>query len=196
MKKIISAGLLTAAAASLCCIAPVVALIAGTSSAASAFSWLEPFRPYFISLTILLLGFSWHQKFKPQKTDECDCDTITKQKFSQTKLFLGLITIFAVLMITFPYYSKVFYQANENPIIISNKETIQEVELKIQGMTCAAWEEHIKHEVVKLRGIISADISYANSNAIIKFDTSKTKLKVIEKIVDTTGYKVTETKLK
>ena len=48
--KLIGAGLLTAIAASLCCITPVLALIAGTSGLASTFSWLEPFRPYFIGM--------------------------------------------------------------------------------------------------------------------------------------------------
>ena len=64
-KKLIGAGLLTAIAASLCCITPVLALVAGTSGLASTFSWLEPFRPYFIGLTILVLGFAWYQKLKP-----------------------------------------------------------------------------------------------------------------------------------
>lgn len=55
-KKLIGTGLLTAIAASLCCITPVLALVAGTSGLASTFSWLEPFRPYFIGLTVLVLG--------------------------------------------------------------------------------------------------------------------------------------------
>jgi len=68
--KLIGTGLLTAIAASLCCITPVLALIAGTSGLASTFSWLEPFRPYFIGLTILVLAFAWYQKLKPQKKIE------------------------------------------------------------------------------------------------------------------------------
>ena len=56
--KLIGAGLLTAITASLCCITPVLALIAGTSGIASTFSWIEPFRPYLIGLTILVLGFA------------------------------------------------------------------------------------------------------------------------------------------
>ncbi|MEL0215875.1 MAG: mercuric transporter MerT family protein, partial [Burkholderiaceae bacterium] len=66
-KKLIGAGLLTAFAASLCCITPVLALVAGTSGLASSFSWLEPARPYFIGLTILVLGFAWYQMLKPKK---------------------------------------------------------------------------------------------------------------------------------
>ncbi len=61
-KKLIGAGFLTAIAASLCCVTPLLALVAGTSGLASTFSWLEPFRPYFIGLTILVLGFAWSSK--------------------------------------------------------------------------------------------------------------------------------------
>ena len=71
-KKLIGAGLLTAFAASLCCITPVLALVAGTSGLASSFSWLEPARPYFIGLTILVLGFAWNQMLKPKKEIDCE----------------------------------------------------------------------------------------------------------------------------
>ena len=57
--KLIGVGVLTAISASLCCITPVLALLAGTSGLASTFSWLDPFRPYLIGLTILVLGIAW-----------------------------------------------------------------------------------------------------------------------------------------
>lgn len=62
--KMIGAGFFTALAASLCCITPILALVAGTSGIASAFSWLEPMRPYFIGLTVIIIGLSWYQKLK------------------------------------------------------------------------------------------------------------------------------------
>ncbi len=55
--KLIGAGLLTAIAASLCCITPVLALVAGTSGLASTFFLAQTFRPYFIGLTILVSWF-------------------------------------------------------------------------------------------------------------------------------------------
>ncbi|MEJ7680346.1 MAG: hypothetical protein WKG06_21325 [Segetibacter sp.] len=41
--------------ASLCCITPVIALLAGSSSIAANFSWIEPARPYLIGLSIAVL---------------------------------------------------------------------------------------------------------------------------------------------
>jgi len=81
--KLIGTGLLTAIAASLCCITPVLALIAGTSGLASTFSWLEPFRPYFIGLTILVLAFAWYQKLKPQKKIDCNCEAKLRKRASR-----------------------------------------------------------------------------------------------------------------
>ena len=193
-KKLIGAGLLSAIAASLCCITPVLALVAGTSGLASAFSWIEPFRPYFIGLTILVLGFAWYQKLKPQNEIDCDCNTDEKPKFIQSKTFLGIVTVFAIVMLAFPYYSEIFYPNTEKQIIVVDKSDIKTMEFKISGMTCASCEEHVNHEVNKLNGIVSSTTSYENGNAIIEFDQTKTNEREIEKAINSTGYNVTNKK--
>ena len=47
-KAVTGVGIFAAIAASLCCITPLLAILAGASGIASAFSWLEPARPYLI----------------------------------------------------------------------------------------------------------------------------------------------------
>jgi mercuric ion transport protein len=192
--KILGAGLLTAIAASLCCITPVLALVAGTSGLASTFSWLEPARPYFIGLTILVLGFAWYQKLKPKKQIDCNCETDEKPKFTQSKMFLGIVTVFAGLMLAFPMYAHIFYPKTEKQVIVVDKSNIQTVEFTISGMTCASCEEHVNHEVNKLTGIIKSTASYESGNANIEFDNSKTSTAEIEKAINSTGYSVTDKK--
>src|SRR5690606_7744955 len=131
--KLFGAGLLTAITASLCCITPVLALIAGTTGIASTFSWIEPFRPYLIGLTILVLGFAWYQKLirttiGTRKEIDCECETAGlpagkagKPKFIQSKKFLGIVTVFAIVMLAFPYYSAIFYPSTEKQIIVVDK---------------------------------------------------------------------------
>ena len=194
--RLIGAGLLSAFAASLCCITPLLALIAGTSGFASTFSWLEPFRPYFIGLTILVLGFAWYQKLKPKKQIDCNCDSEEKPKFIQSKIFLGIITAFAIFMLAFPYYSSIFYQKTEKRIMVMDISNIQKVEFTISGMTCASCEEHLNLKVNQLMGIFSSNASYKNENAIVEFDNSKTNISEIEKVINATGYSVTEKKEK
>ena len=193
-KKLIGAGLLTAFAASLCCITPVLALIAGTSGIASTFSWIEPFRPYLIGLTILVLGFAWYQKLKPQKEIDCECETDEKPKFIQSRKFLGIVTVFVIVILAFPYYSGIFYPNTEKQIILVDKSDIKTTEFKISGMTCASCEEHVNHEVNKLNGIVNSTVSYENGNAIVEFEKTKTNETEIEKAINSTGYQVTDKK--
>lgn len=192
--NLIGAGLLTAITASLCCITPVLALIAGTSGIASTFSWIEPFRPYLIGLTFLVLGFAWYQKLKPKKEIDCDCETEEKPKFIQSKKFLGIVTVFAIVMLAFPYYSGVFYPNTEKQIIVVDKSNVEKTEFKISGMTCASCEDHLNHEVNKLSGIVNIIASYENGNAIIEFDKTKTNEAEIERAINSTGYEVTDKK--
>lgn len=197
-KRIIGTGLLTAIAASLCCITPVLALVAGTSGIASTFSWLEPARPYFVSLTILALGFAWYQKLVPTATNEidCVCETDEKPKFIQSKLFLGIITGFAAVMLAFPNYAYIFYPKSEKQVMVVDKSNVQTVEFSISGMTCASCEEHVNHQVNKLAGIIKSTASFENGNAIVEFDNSKTSIAEIEQAILATGYSVSDKKEK
>lgn len=192
--KLVVSGLLSAFTASLCCISPVLALFAGTSGIASTFSWLEPFRPYLIGLTILILTAAWYQQLKPKKEVDCECDPEGKPKFIQSKTFLGVVTIFAALMLAFPYYSSVFYASPDKQIIVVDRADIKIIELKISGMTCTGCEDHVNHEVNKLNGIVSAKASYEKGNAIVEFDQTKTSEAEIEQAINATGYKVTDKK--
>ncbi|WP_026838507.1 mercuric transport protein MerTP [Gillisia sp. JM1] len=190
--KLIGTGLLTAITASLCCITPVLALIAGTSGIASTFSLIEPFRPYLIGLTLLVLGFAWYQKLKPKTQEEidCACDEDEKPSFFKSKIFLGIVTIFSVFMLAFPYYSKIFYPDNKKDIVIVSQSDIQTVNFNVKGMTCTSCEEHVKHTVNELEGIVNVKASYENESAEVKFDNSKTSKEDIEKAINSTGYKV------
>ncbi|CAH8281906.1 Heavy metal transporter (fragment) [Mariniflexile fucanivorans] len=88
-----------------------MALIAGTRGIASTFTWIEPIRPFLLGITVFVLGFAWYQKLKPRTAEEiqCACEENEKQPFMQTKTFLGGVTVFAFLMMAFPYYAQIFY---------------------------------------------------------------------------------------
>ncbi|MDF1517314.1 MAG: mercuric transport protein MerTP [Lutibacter sp.] len=189
--KLAGAGILAAVAASLCCITPVIALISGISGAASAFSWMEPFRPYLLGITVFVLAFAWYQKLKPRTAKEiqCACEEDEKKPFMQTKTFLGIVTVFAFIMMAFPYYGQIFYPKADKVVVVSSNNT-QEVKFNVSGMTCASCEEHVKHAVNKLPGIVSVTANNVEGNAIVKFDNSKTDKATISKAIDETGYKV------
>lgn len=186
------AGIIAAIVASLCCITPVLALIGGLGGAASSFSWLEPFRPYLIGFTILVFVFAWYQKLKPRTKEEieCACEEDEKPSFWQSKTFLLIVTIFALLMLAFPYYSHIFYPKTESKVVIVESGNITEVNFDIEGMTCQGCEEHIKNAVSELPGFIEATANHQTRKATVKFDKSKTTIEQVVAAINKTGYKV------
>lgn len=192
--RLAAAGLLTAVAASLCCITPVLALISGASGIASTFSWMEPLRPYLIGFTILVLAFAWYQKLKHRKAEEigCDCETDGKPSFWQTKKFLGIITVFAFVMMAFPYYSKVFYPDSQKQVTNVDASKLITLDLKVQGMTCESCNLHVEHTVQEINGVYKSKADFKTGQATVTFDPSKTSEESIVESINSTGYKVIE----
>jgi len=189
--KSAGAGLFIAVTASLCCITPILALISGTSGIAASFSWMEPFRPYLIGLTVMVLAFAWYQKLKPKKAEvDCDCEEDEKEPFLQSKLLLGMVTLFAAVMLAFPYYSHIFYPDVNKEEMTVNASSIYEVSLAVEGMTCTGCEEGIKHAAMKLPGVLVASADYNAGSATIKFDQAISSVQDIIEAINATGYKV------
>ncbi len=191
-KTLLGTGAFAAIAASLCCITPVLALIAGTTGLASSLSWLNPFRPYLIGIAILALGFAWYQKLKPIKEGpDCVCETEEKTSFLQTRTFLGIVTIFAVLMIALPFYSEIFYSVPKKEIVYVKPADIETVSLDIKGMDCQACNNEVNGAAMGVNGVLNAKTDYSTGKAMVKIDHSKTSVQAVKKAIeDATPYKV------
>jgi len=189
MKTQIGLSVFTALSASMCCITPVIAIAAGTSSLATSFHWIEPFRPYFISASVLVLGFAWFQSFKGSKEDDCNCGILKKKSFVQSKTFLSLLTILSLLLITFPSYSKFFFNDTKG-VLAQDQGKKKKIELTVSGMTCISCELHIESEVKKLQGVSFVKASHEKGSTIIEYDEQKINTGEIIATINGTGYKV------
>ena len=148
-KKIIT-GALAAIGASLCCITPVLAVLAGSTGLASSFSWMEPFRPYLIALTIVVLAYAWWDKLKPKKAEiecACDADEEGKVSFWYTKTFLAIVTVFAAVMLSFPYWGAALIGGKKEKVVIVERTNVLKKVINIEGMTCKACEADRKSVV-------------------------------------------------
>jgi copper ion binding protein len=194
-KKLIGAGVVTAIAASLCCITPVLALFAGASGIASTFSWIEPFRPYLIGITVLVLAFAWYQKLKPVKQEDidCVCEEDENPSFWQSKKFLGIVTVFAAVMLAFPHYSYIFYPETKSKTVQNDQSNISESIFKVKGMTCESCNQHVEHEVSLLSGYMAAVADYKTGTVKVKYDNTKSSKKEVVDAINKTSYKIIDT---
>jgi len=194
-----SVGLLAATVASLCCITPVIALVAGASGAASSLSWLEPLRPYLIGVAVLALGFAWYQSLRTREGVTCTADGTCKvetKSFLASKTFLLSITVVTALIVAFPYYAKAFYpKLPIQSIMVVESDNIQTATFTIRGMTCAGCEGHVNSELANVPGVNQSVTSYEKRNSVVRFDKTKVTVEELRTAIAKTGYKVVATKI-
>lgn len=199
--KIVGVGIVTAIVASLCCITPILAMFAGVSGVASIFSWIEPFRPFLIWITVLVLVFAWYQKLIPitirSETKEkikCDCGEDEKLSFWNGKLFLGILTIFVTIILVFPHYSSIFYQDKNSNIVKNNHANISEPIFKVKGLTCESCNQYVKYKDSLLSGYIDAKTDFKTGMVHVRYDTTKSTMDDTVAAIHKTGYKIVEEK--
>ncbi|PRY34929.1 copper chaperone CopZ [Spirosoma oryzae] len=102
----------------------------------------------------------------------------------------------ALLLLAFPSYSNWLYQDKKQATMQpAQMGTQQVVYVTIKGMSCESCEHHIKQEITKIKGVSTVNVSYQKGAATVKYDSKKISLADIKKAVDSTGYKVTSTKM-
>ncbi len=192
-------GIVAAIGVSLCCITPLLALLAGAGGAASSLSWLEPARPYLIGLSIAALVFAWYRSLTNKQNTSCGPDgtcVVEKKNFLASRIFLIIITVAAIALIAFPYYANVFYpkpQTQQNVIVESNN--MQSAFFTIKAMTCKGCEAEVNNELHKVAGVVDAQTFYDKGTSIVKYDKSKASVGQLKNAIAQTGYIVTGYKL-
>jgi mercuric ion transport protein len=82
------AGALAAASASVCCVGPLVLLALGIGGTwVGSLTAMEPFRPYFIGLTLLFLGLAFRKLYMAPRicapgTRCANPDTLKRQRIT------------------------------------------------------------------------------------------------------------------
>jgi mercuric ion transport protein len=190
-------ALLPALAASLCCIGPVLALVAGVGSATSALAWVAPARPYLIALTVGALAWTWYRALTPQPTaaaGDC-CVPAARPSFWQGRAFLALVTGLAGALLAFPYVAGRLAGGPPPPPVAVGRPAagVRVVEFRVVGMTCDACTQHIRQEVMKLPGIEQLSVSYPRGRAVVAYRPTQTSIPQLTAAINATGYRVTHT---
>ena len=104
------AGILSALGASACCVGPLVLLALGVSGAwISSLTSLEPYRPIFIGLTLLFLGFAFYRLYlaAPVCRPESGCGN--PRSLKRRRLAFWIVTVLVLGLIAVPWFAPLFY---------------------------------------------------------------------------------------
>jgi len=97
-------GIAAAVVASACCIGPVAFSVIGVGAFGASAVRLEPYRPWFIGCTVLLVGLAFYGAYRPLSTDSCGEGVCTPRSRRADKVLAWLAAVVAAVLIAFPYY--------------------------------------------------------------------------------------------
>ena len=98
-------SLIAALAASACCFGPLVLVLLGLGGVGAALA-LEPYRPYILGVTVLLLGAAFYLTYRRAPSNCGPGEVCTVTRTGRTvRILLWVITFLVLLIATFPYYS-------------------------------------------------------------------------------------------
>lgn len=183
---ILTGGFLSALAASLCCIGPLVAAVAGAGSFVAAASF-ERWRPVFLGVTVALLALAWVLTLRARRGACADaaCATPRASRWSLGVLIFSTVVAGAVAL--FPQLAQTAFG---RPLIASSTPADARVlRVRIPSMDCAACAVGITGTLERVSGIRSAVVHYATKEAEVYYDPKVISATAVIAKIDATGFK-------
>jgi copper chaperone CopZ len=185
-------GLLAAVAASSCCILP---LILGAASAGSMGlgAALAPYRPYFIALTVLLLGGEFYFTYRPRKAG-CEtgcCGTNAGRSQRAHRAMLWVVTLITVAALAYPNIAAYRVRtASKAPLPAVGAATANTAVFSIGNMTCKECALPIVKALKATPGVYDSKLDFASKHATVRFDAKRIALAEIRKVIENVGFPV------
>ena len=104
-KGTLLASIVAGIAASTCCIGPLVLLTLGVSGSwIGSLSAMEPFRPYLMGLTLLLLGLAFRKLYLVPQSCAVDAPCATSANLRRQRVIFWVVTVTVLAIMAFPWY--------------------------------------------------------------------------------------------
>lgn len=165
----------SAVVASVCCVGPLVLLALGVSGAwISYITTLAPYRPIFVAITLIFLGFAFYRIYRNSKSESCSverpCAYPGTKRTYKTTLWIALIVILGLLL--FPYLVPFLFAQSGMEKGIQTEQVV----LEVKNMFCATCAATLKKSLTRLEGVKEAKVTLKPPEAVVVFDPSKVKV--------------------
>lgn len=174
--------LLSAVAASACCIGPIVTTVLGLGGA-SYFQAMEPYRPYLVGLALLLLAFyvALRRLVPPQP---CACPPVRSKTWRSVALGGGVAVLLGGGTVTRLLVSEA---AAASP---SDAIPLRAASFRIEGITCGSCEVGIRLRLRTEAGV--RDVKFEGPTAHVTFDPAAVSSAQLADAIRELGYRIVD----
>ncbi len=179
----------SAVLASACCWLPLTLLAVGTSAVGVSTAF-ERTRPLFLAMAAVFLSTGFYLNyFRKRRAFACSTCAVPRprlRRFNRAMLWVSTVVVLSVAL--FPkWFPLVLNQGATGATVSKSLFDVLTVELRIDGMTCEGCAAFIEHTLVKLPGVRSASVVYADRRALVALDpdsglSNEDLISVVEKL--------------
>lgn len=95
---------------------------------------------------------------------------------------IAAIGVFALLM-------RAQFYASAKTAAVTAPAKIERVRIAVEGMSCSGCAAGIKSMLKRTEGVVSAEVSYENKEAVVEYDTERATREKIVEVITNLGYK-------
>jgi copper chaperone CopZ len=193
----VGGAVLAAAAASLCCIGPLLFVVLGLGAFGAAATF-ESARPFLLGAAVLFLAFGFYRTYFRREAACAPgeaCATKPMSRASRVVLWIASVAVFAFALS--PYYAGTLARrmtsepatAGAAPQAAAPQPAaIARATFKVSGMTCAGCETTIKLALEQTPGVSKSEVRYDRGEAVVEYDANVTTPEKLREAINETGY--------
>ncbi|MFQ5702016.1 MAG: mercuric transporter MerT family protein [Acidobacteriota bacterium] len=185
----ITASIIAAGVASVCCVGPLLLLALGISGAwIGSLSALEPYRPIFMAVTVAFLAFAFRQVYRKPKAEACEpgayCAHPRSERINRT--ILWIVTVLVVGLLAFPYVAPRLYAGNdrEKAATVGSRRVI----LAVENMRCATCPITVRGSLAQVPGVIKAQATLDPPEVTVVYDPDTASIDDLTEATRRAGY--------
>jgi copper chaperone CopZ len=191
---LLGASVAAAIGASLCCILPIVTALTGLGVLAAG-AKLEPWRPYLLSVTGLLLGAGILFAYRDHRKACIPGSLCANKPLSRWNVIaLGTLAVLIGSLATFPYYAGAVAQAVVSKPAPSNRvraAAFTTITFRVPDMDCPACAVSLSATFRKLPGVAEAKLDVDSRRAVVTYDPAVQSVASLEQVINNAGFHVT-----
>ncbi len=176
---------LAAIVASMCCVVPLLLVGLGISGA-----WVinlkafEPYRPLFILITLVLLGFAFYRVYHKPQNCSPDGFSANPRREKIMKKVLIVTTAFVLGLLAFPYVVPYVFGVAASQRNIQTKRVV----LEVKNMTCASCPVTVRTNLMRVLGVQEVIVTFNSEEALVVYDSTKVSIDALIQATTNAGY--------